>query len=382
MARQRLDLPAARDHLGRDVLALRHRLHGGAQQSGEPGRGCLAAHARRPLGPALGRARDAGPDRGQDGAAVPVDRARGEAADVSQLLHGLHGAGRERGENDVVGDEVGADVGPLGGPLAPGGELAQDRQLAPAEPLPSLDPLVALLGRHRGVALGVLERPHLLLRPLDAAARLELGAQPIMQREEVEDVLRRVGELLAPQRPAVPVGVGLVLLDVDLEHPLEERREPHLEPVAEERALDLRVDDAPRRLAHERGEDLEVLRATVQHHGNARVAEDGEERREVAQLDGIDHGGARLGGDLHDAELRPVRPLPHELGVEREAPGRTDLGGERVERVRCRDHPGRLHRRRSQVPRPLPARKLVPRRRPGVPAIGAPWQISRRSAPS
>src|SRR5207253_2307359 len=83
MARQRLDLPTARDDLGRDVLALRDRLHGGAQERGEPGRGYPATHARWPLGPALGRARETCTDRGQDGASVPFDRAGGEAADVS-----------------------------------------------------------------------------------------------------------------------------------------------------------------------------------------------------------------------------------------------------------------------------------------------------------
>ena len=139
----------------------------------------------------------------------------------------------------------------------------------------------------------------------------------------MENVLRRVGELLAPERSADPVGIGLILLDVDLENPLEERRETHLEPVAEERALDLRVDGAAHRLAHEPGEDLQVLRAAVQHHGHTRVAEHGEERRQVVQRNRVDDGDVARGGHLHDAEHGPVCPLPDELGVECESPGCT-----------------------------------------------------------
>ena len=41
--------------------------------------------------------------------------------------------------------------------------------------------------------------------------------------------------------------------------------EPDLEAVAEERRLDLRVDHAAHRLAHEQREDLEVLPAAVEH---------------------------------------------------------------------------------------------------------------------
>ena len=262
---------------------------------------------------------------------------------MPQVVHRVDGPARQRGEDDVVGDEVRADVGALGGALAPRGELAEDRQLATAELLPSLHPLVALLGRHGRVPRRFLERAHLLVGPRDAAPSLEVRAQPVVQREQVVDIVRGIRELLAPEWPAHPIRVGLVLLDLHLQHALEERREPHLEAVAEEGRLDLRIEDAADRIARERREDLEVLRTAVQHHRHRRVAQHRGECAEVGHRDRVDHGDAAVRRHLDDAEHGAVRPLPDELRVEREPPRGAELRRERVERVRRGDQPGFLH---------------------------------------
>ena len=209
---------------------------------------------------------------------MAVDRAAGEPAHLLELLDARDRPRRERGEHDVVGDEVGTDVGARRAPLAPRGQLAQHRQLARAEALPALHRPVALVVGHVGEAARVLEGAQLLLDPPHAPALLQVGAQPVVQGQEVHDVLARVDELLGPERAARPVGVGLILLDADLQHALEEHGEPDLEAVAQEGGHHLRVDHAPHRGAHERGEDLQVLAAAVQDDGYLGVAEQRDER--------------------------------------------------------------------------------------------------------
>src|SRR5207253_1655590 len=158
-----------------DVLALGNRLHGGAGERHQPGRRSLAPVALRRLGAALGRAGEAGVDRRQDALRVAVDRAGGEPAHLSQLLDAGHRTRRERGEHDVVGDEVGTDVGARRAPLAPRGQLAQHRQLARAEALPALHRPVALVVGQAGEAVRVLEGAQLLVDPRRAPALLQVG---------------------------------------------------------------------------------------------------------------------------------------------------------------------------------------------------------------
>ena len=100
------------------------------------------------------------------------------------------------------------------------------------EPLPSLDGAEALVVGHRLVARPVLEPLELLLDPGETPAALEVGAQAIVQGEQMHDVGSRVGELLGLERAARPVGVGLILADAHLEHALEQHAQPHLEAVA------------------------------------------------------------------------------------------------------------------------------------------------------
>src|SRR5213593_3600581 len=85
-----------------------------------PGGGPLC----RRLGAALGRAGEAGADRRQEALRVAVDRAGGEPAHLLELLDARHRPRRERGEHDVVGDEVGTDVGARRAPLPPCRQLA------------------------------------------------------------------------------------------------------------------------------------------------------------------------------------------------------------------------------------------------------------------
>ena len=68
----------------------------------------------------------------------------------------------------------------------------------------------------------------------------------------------------------------------------------------------------------------------MQHDGDGRILEDGEERRKVLECDRVDHGDRPVGRDLHDAQLRAIRALPHELRVDRETAGRAD----RVHQIR------------------------------------------------
>ena len=112
-----------------------------------------------------------------------------QPAHPPQLLDVLDRAAGERHQDDVVGDEVRPDVGPPGGTLAPGRQLAQHRQLL--RPSSRCHPFTVRKRSSSGqglVARGVLEPLELLLDPGEPAAPLQVGAQPVVQREQVHDV--------------------------------------------------------------------------------------------------------------------------------------------------------------------------------------------------
>src|SRR5439155_15454490 len=120
---------------------------------------------------------------------LPVDRARAQPTDVAEVLVRLYGTGGDRGQHDIVGDEVRTDVGALRGALAPGGELTQHGELAPRMALPSLHEPIALVRRDLVEAPRLLERAQLLRDPGSPSAALELRAQTVVEREEMRHLL-------------------------------------------------------------------------------------------------------------------------------------------------------------------------------------------------
>ena len=69
--------------------------------------------------------------------------------------------------------------------------------------------------------------------------------------------------------------------------------------------------------AEAQDEDLDVLPGGVEHLHHRRVGQQLAERVQVdARGLGVDHRDLVVAGKLHDAELRPVGALAHELGID------------------------------------------------------------------
>ncbi len=93
----------------------------------------------------------------------------------------------------------------------------------------------------------------------------------------------------------------------------------HLRGEAEQRRGDLRVEQRSGHRAARVEQDLDVLARRVQDFQSRTVEQQLVQRRQVEAGQRVDQPAVGFGGNLHEAELRVVGALPHELGVEREA---------------------------------------------------------------
>ena len=132
-------------------------------------------------------------------------------------------------------------------------------------------------------------------------------------------VVGGVGQLLRRQRAPRPVGPGLALVDRVPELPGNELGVADLRRVAEQRGGDLGVEHRPGQPSPGLVQDLEVLSGGVQDLELATVGEQLVQRAELEPGQRVHQVAVRVAGELHQAQLCVVGPLPHELGVEREA---------------------------------------------------------------
>src|SRR5439155_25912869 len=127
------------------------------------------------------RHREAARDRLQDRLAIPLDRPRPEPAQTAQRRGFARRLPRDL-DHDLVDDDPPArQVAPPRFGLAPGGELAQDAEAAPAELAAIADARVPQAIVRRPVALGVREPAELLARPFGPTQARQLLLQVIGQ---------------------------------------------------------------------------------------------------------------------------------------------------------------------------------------------------------
>ncbi len=165
-----------------------------------------------------------------------------------------------------------------------------------------------------------------------------------MQREQVSHVVGGVGDLRGRERPARPVGACLALVDRMPELPGDELRIADLWRKPQQRRGDLRVEQGAGHRAARLQQHLEVLSRGMQDLQFRAVLQQFVQRREVQADERVDQVAVGFRGDLHEAELRVVGALAHELGVERE-PVRTpqpEQGG--LEFTGVLDQPRFAHR--------------------------------------
>ena len=259
---------------------------------------------------------EAAGDGGEDSLARPRAAAVvREAASAGELLLRLRPMGGDIEKNIVTKDPVARHVPALGLALAPGRDLAKHGIEARAgafgfEPPPRLFGVL-------GIGFGRGQLPHLLVQPAGATGPFDATAELVIGGAQVGDIGQRVVELLIAQRPVRPVGKAHGLVDARL----GELRHQGLvtDGIAEaaHHGGDLRVEQRRRHGAAQAVEDLDVLTRRVEDLENLRIGHEAEEGGEIQTFrQRVDDGSVVGPGELHQAELRPVGPDPHELGID------------------------------------------------------------------
>ncbi len=79
---------------------------------------------------------------------------------------------------------------------------------------------------------------------------------------------------------------------------------------------DLRIEQRPRHIPETKHKNLDVLSRRVEHLQHLLVGEQAPQRRQIdVGVLCVDHRHLMLARKLHDAQLGPIRALPHELGI-------------------------------------------------------------------
>ena len=130
---------------------------------------------------------------------------------------------------------------------------------------------------------------------------------------------------------------------------LDERPVAHLLAHPQKRCGHLRVEERSDGAAQRVGDDLEILRAGVEHLGDGGVLEQGADGREVVDGERVDRGGLVMGAELDEAELGEVGLLAQELGIDGEDMGGGGTLAECAERLTILDIQPELSNDRTRV---------------------------------
>ena len=168
-------------------------------------------------------------------------------------------------------------------------------------------------------SLDVGDHAALLARPLQPPAGAQALLDLVGQRQQVLDVLARVGELLLRQRPRVPAREARGLGDADLEHVVQQPGVAGLGREAREAGGDLGVEHVGHVGPPLAAEDRHVLPAGVEHDLHALVGEHLGQRRGIEARQRVEHDDLAADDDLHEAQQRLVAAFRHELGIDPEA---------------------------------------------------------------
>ena len=176
-----------------------------------------------------------------------------------------------------------------------------------------------------------------LVQPRQPAERRELLLELVPRAQQVVHVLDRVVQRLGGQRPAAPVRACVALAELHLERAREQALEPHLRRPADQRGCDLRVDEPRRHALGPLPDHLEILTRAVQHPGAVGAEQLRVQGAQVERRQAVDARRVVARRDLDQAQLRVVRLLADELGVDGDQRARGDRVDERCERRVGRD---------------------------------------------
>ena len=156
---------------------------------------------------------------------------------------------------------------------------------------------------------------------------LELVAQQVAQLEQVPRVLCRIVQHAGRQRAHAPVGALVLLVQLEPEVLLQQRRKAE-GGEAEELRRDPRVEDVRHPPAVVLVQEAQVVVSVVKDDFDPRVFHQPAQRRRRAEGQRVDDGAALIRGELQQVdaihELVKARPL----GVQRDRVRRRDRGHE------------------------------------------------------
>jgi len=125
-------------------------------------------------------------------------------------------------------------------------------------------------------------------------------------------------ELSLIERAFAPVGAGLILVDLDIEQPLERVVVTQLEWLAQHRTGNLRVDQGFRDGADGVLQYFHVFRAAVEQFQDAGVLHHTQQRVIGLHGERIEQPGGFAIGNLDQTQISAVGAFPDKLGVDAE----------------------------------------------------------------
>ncbi len=208
--------------------------------------------------------------------------------------------------------------------LTPGGQLAQDRQLA-APQLPGVDDIeigltgIAALGLAGGVVLA------LLLEPGELAAFTQRRHHLVVEGQQIEDVGRRILELTGGERTRQPVGARLILFQGHTEKLVDQGAEAHRDPVAQKGRRQLGVVHLVGQMTRLMLDELQIFAGGVQNGDLPCPTESLPEGGEI-QRQGIQQRQLVAVVDLEQAQLGVIGTGADEFSIDGQ--GNVGQGGE------------------------------------------------------
>jgi hypothetical protein len=154
---------------------------------------------------------------------------------------------------------------------------------------------------------------------------------------QVADVVQGVLDLPLAQRPAAPVGAGLLFAGRFAQELVDQRAEAGRILDADQAGGQLHVEQSGRRLAHRAEAEFHLAAAGVNDRLVARRGDRFPEGPQVGQLDGVDQGHLPFGNHLDQAEMGPVRVLGDELRIETDPRAAGQPGAEFLQLLARRD---------------------------------------------
>ena len=201
--------------------------------------------------------------------------------------------------------------------LAPRRQLAQHAEEPPVDPAAQSKP-VPRLARIAAVGFAAGQLGHFLGKPARPAVRRELLLQLLVDGAQVDDVGEGIADLPLGERPMRPVGKSRGFVERGAGELGDQGLIARRIAEAADHAGNLGIEERYRHRAGQVEKYLDILARRVEYLERSRIRHQGEKRREVdSRRERIDCRRFLGTRHLHEAEDRPIRPLAHELGVDR-----------------------------------------------------------------